>query len=186
MGSLLYVEQDSYSFGMLEGDDVITVDGVDTLYGSGLEDAYNGGYYYNWVGIQSGEPEGPMPQSATRPLSGILYVHRESGVSHARADQYRWHIGDRVPFSVSIEVKIENRYAIIGAIWKSVAFWYQQPAIRGDVDSDGDLDLWDFAGFQRCHGDESAPCLSLYDYDEDSDVDGADFDKFIASFSGPL
>ncbi|HLB74333.1 MAG TPA: DUF2961 domain-containing protein, partial [Sedimentisphaerales bacterium] len=99
VGELLYVEQDNYSFYMLEGDDVVTVDGNDVLYGTGLEDAYNGGYYYNWVGVQADEPEGGYPQSAIRPLHGILYVNRRAGIQYARADQYRWRIADCVPFS---------------------------------------------------------------------------------------
>lgn len=147
VGDLLYIEQDSYSFWMLEGDDVITVDESDTLYGTGLEDTYNGGYYYNWVAVQSDEPEGERPRSATRPLHGILHVHREPGVEYARADQYRWRIADCVPFSRSIEVNIENRYAVTGARWTSVAFWYQYPCCMGDFDGDNDTDFQDFADF---------------------------------------
>ena len=33
----------------LEGDDIIYVNGSETLFGSGMEDAYNGGYYFNHV-----------------------------------------------------------------------------------------------------------------------------------------
>ena len=147
LGELLYLEQDDYSFHMLEGDDVITVDGNDVLYGTGLEDAYNGGYYYNWAGVQHDEPEGDYPQSAIRPLHGILYVGRREGVEHARADQYRWRIADCVPFSRSIEVKIENRYADLGSKWTSVAFWYQYPCGKADFDRDCDVDFCDFAYF---------------------------------------
>ncbi len=93
---------------MLEGDDVITVDGTTTLNGTGLEDAYNGGAYYNWVAVITDEPEGPYPQSATRPLSGILYVNK---AETSRADQYHWRISDCIPFSQSIEVNVECRYA---------------------------------------------------------------------------
>jgi len=145
LGELLYIEQDNYSFYMLEGDDVITVDGNDVLYGTGLEDAYNGGYYYNWVGVQSDEPEGGYPQSAIRPLHGILHVNRQTG--YARADQYRWRIADCVPFSQSIEVNIENRYAVDGSEWTSVAFWYQYPCCKADFDGDCDVDFRDFAAF---------------------------------------
>jgi len=136
---MLYIEQDDYSFYMLEGDDVIIVDGRDVLHGTGLEDAYNGGYYYNWVGVQSGEPEGSRPQSAIRPLHGILHVHRADGIEYARADQYRWRIADCVPFSRSIEVRIENRYAVVGGRWKSVAFWYQYPCAVVDFDDFADF-----------------------------------------------
>ena len=100
VGSFLFIEQASNSFAMLEGDEIITVNGTDVLNGTGLEDAYNGGYYYNWVAVQADEPEGVMPRSATRPLHGILYVGREA--DFARADQYRWQIADRIPFSTPV------------------------------------------------------------------------------------
>ena len=185
VGNFLFVEQDNRSFYMLEGDEVIIVDGQAALNGTGLEDAYNGGYYYNWVGVQPGEPEGPKPRSATRPLNGILYVHREEGVDRARADQYRWYIGDRIPFSTSIDVKIENRYAVLGSLWTSVAFWYQQPPVPGDADSDGDLDLADLAGFQRCFGSESPPCLDVFDLDTNGAIDLVDFTVIAETLTGP-
>lgn len=147
VGNLLYIEQESYDFAMLEGDEIITVDGENVLNGTGLEDAYNGGYYYNWVAAQADEPEVPRPRSAIRPLCGILYVHRESGFEYARADQYRWQIADCVPFSKSIEVKIENRYAVEDARWTSVAFWYKYPCLKGDFDRDCNVDAYDFAVF---------------------------------------
>ncbi len=143
VGDLLYVRQDSNSFRMLEGDDVITVDGLITQWGTGLEDAYNGGAYYNWIAAQPDEPEGTRPQSATRPLNGILYVHKEEGI--ARADQYRWRIADCIPFSQSIEVNVECRYGDVGSEWASVGFWYQLPGFLEDIDGDGDVDLGDFA-----------------------------------------
>lgn len=185
VGNLLYIQQDSWSFSMLEGDEVIVADAAAALNGTGLEDAYNGGYYYNWVGVQPDEPEGPMPQSATRPLSGILYVHREDGVEYARADQYRWYIADRIPFSSSIEVKIENRYSVTGACWTSVAFCYRQPPVPADPEGDGDLDLADFAAFQRCWTDQTQPCLDLFDLDSGGGIDLTDFAAFEASLTGP-
>jgi len=142
VGDLLYAQQDVNSFYMLEGDDVITVNGTETQYGTGLEDAYNGGAYYNWVALQYDEPEGVCPQSATRPLNGILYVHKEDGL--ARAEQYRWRIADCIPFSRSIEVNVECRYAANGSEWTSVAFWYQLPCLLEDLDDDRDVDLIDF------------------------------------------
>ncbi|GAG36157.1 unnamed protein product, partial [marine sediment metagenome] len=145
VGNLLYVEQSNDSFAMLEGDEIITIDDDNILYGTGLEDAYNGGYYYNWTGSPPDEPEGPCPQSAIRPLHGILYVHSEQG--SARADQYRWQIADCVPFSESIEVNIENKYASVGSQWTSVAFWYQLPNLSADFNCDCRVDWSDFGAF---------------------------------------
>ena len=144
VGDLLYVQQDANSFYMLEGDDVIYSDGELVQNGTGLEDTYNGGAYYNWVAQQSDEPEGVCPQSATRPLNGILYVNK---AETSRADQYRWRIADCIPFSQSIEVNVECRYANNGSQWTSVAFWYQLPYPLEDLDDDNDVDMADFAVF---------------------------------------
>ncbi|MFO0839149.1 MAG: DUF2961 domain-containing protein [Phycisphaerae bacterium] len=184
VGGLLYLRQDSFNFGMLEGDDYIDVDGAPAIRGTGLEDAYNGGYYYNWVLIQA-EPEGPYPQSAIRPLHGILHVHRDDTTPIARADQYRWLIGDRIAFSQSIDVRIENFYGDIGGTWTSVAFWYQQPPVRGDADDDGDVDLLDAAALQRCFPDNAAGCGPTFDLDADADVDAADFGRVCELMNGP-
>jgi hypothetical protein len=186
VGNLLYVEQDSASFYVLEGDEIIIVDGVRTLNGTGLEDAYNGGYYYNWVASLAGEPDGVQPSAAVRPLCGILHVSRDEAGAHVRADQYRWQIADRVTFDASIEVKIENFYGPAGAKFTSVAFWYEQPTVPGDADGDGDLDLADFGSLQQCVGQSDENCLALFDDDADGDVDQADVQAFILAFSGPL
>jgi len=188
VGNLLYVHQPAYLFYVLEGDDIITVDDTAVLYGTGLEDAYNGGYYYNWVAAQADEPEGTLPQSATRPLHGILYVHRDQQTPIARADQYRWRIADRVPFRRSIEVTVENRYALIGTEFTSVAFWYQLGPIPADFDRDSDVDQDDAAHFEGCStGPDAGPpgpgCTDA-DLDRDADVDQDDFGLLQRCLSG--
>jgi len=187
VGNLLYVEDDNYYFGMLEGDDVILVDGERGLYGTGLEDAYNGGYYYNWVGVQSDEPEGAAPRSAIRPLSGILYVDRHWGPAHARADQYRWRVADCVPFTRSLEVLVENRYAQVGSRWTSVAFWYQQPPLPGDLNCDGAVNFDDINPFvaalvsQTGYESQYPDCRWLNgDTNGDGTVNFDDINPFVA------
>lgn len=179
VGNLLYLEQDSAYLGLLEGDDIITVDGVRTSYGTGLEDAYNGGYYYNWVLTQPNEPEGVSPHSAIRPLQGLLYMDRHSGPAYARVEQYRWRIADRVPFASAIAVNIECQYSPIGTCWTSIAFWYQQPPLRGDLDDDGDVDGADLLAFAGCLNGpdvQSVPqACTPADIDGDGDVDLRDF-----------
>ena len=183
IGDLLYVEQDVNSFGMLEGDDVIIVDGNTTLNGTGLEDAYNGGAYYNWVAVQPDEPEGEYPQSATRPLCGILYVKPDVEIS--RADQYRWRIADCIPFSQSIEVNVENRYAVTGSPWTSVAFWYKYNCHSSDFDSDCDVDFSDFAFFatywQQNNCQDSNQCNGT-DFDNSGEVGIEDFVVFVENW----
>ncbi|NLE57048.1 MAG: DUF2961 domain-containing protein [Planctomycetes bacterium] len=188
VGNLLYIRESRNAFSMLEGDEVITIDGVTTCYGTGTEDAYNGGYYYNWVAVQSDEPEGTYPPSAIRPLHGILHVHRDA-TPIARADQYRWHIADRVPFCQSIQVDIECRYALVGAEYTSVAFWYQLPSVPGNLDNDCDVDQDDLSMFETCASGPGIPhaggeACQLADFDDDSDVDQFDFSVFQRCYSG--
>jgi hypothetical protein len=171
VGDLLYVAQNSTSFLMLEGDDVIYSDGELVQNGTGLEDTYNGGTYYNWVAVIEDEPEGAYPQSATRPLNGILYVNK---AATSRADQYRWRIADCIPFRESIEVNVECRYSISGAAWRSVGFWYQLPHRLEDLNRDGTVDFEDFAKFSLYWQDGNNIDCSGADFNGDCIVDGAD------------
>ncbi|MEZ4651626.1 MAG: DUF2961 domain-containing protein [Candidatus Eisenbacteria bacterium] len=127
VGNFLYLDQDADSDWMLEGDDMLLVDEAEFISGTGLEDAYNGGYYYNWVSNPPPEPEGPAPVFAIRPLHGILRRERSADPPYARADQYRWMIADRVAFRYSLDVSIETDYSEVGARWKSVVYWYVLP-----------------------------------------------------------
>jgi hypothetical protein len=180
VGDLLYVEQDANSFWMLEGDDVITVDGTMTQYGTGLEDAYNGGAYYNWVAPQGDEPEGVCPQSAIRPLNGILYVNKKDFL--ARADQYRWRIADCIPFSRSIEVNVECRYGITGSRWTSVGFWYQLPFPLEDLNDDRTIDLADFAIFAQWWLESNCGDCGKADLTGDSQVKWDDLREFTSNW----
>ena len=130
--------------------------------------------------VQGDEPEGPYPQSATRPLSGILYVHREDGVAYARADQYRWRIADRIPFSTSLDVQIENRYAVDGALWTSVAFYYLHPGYPGDLNGDGCVDQSDLGILLADWGCAGDDCVG--DCDFDGDTDQADLGILLAEW----
>lgn len=99
--------------GTLEGNDIISVNGADVVHGTGLEDAYNGGYYYN---------DG-APPSAANPLYGLLRYG-----SAGSTDQYRWRITDAVPFDGTLDVSMENfRFSNAGSggvTWGSTAFYY--------------------------------------------------------------
>jgi hypothetical protein len=56
-------------------------------------------------------------------------------------------------------------------------------------DFDGDVDLIDLAGFQRCFTGPGpaklAPCCQMFDHKPDVDMDLADFLAFGCVFSGP-
>ena len=57
------------------------------------------------------------------------------------------------------------------------------PAIMGDYDHDGNVDLADFAWFQKCFSGEGptdvSPCCRVFDAEADDDVDLDDFALFV-------
>jgi hypothetical protein len=64
----------------------------------------------------------------------------------------------------------------------------------GDLDSDGDRDMRDWAGVQRCYTggfgttgyvSPSAECTLRFDFDEDDDIDPDDIKKFQEDSGGP-
>jgi hypothetical protein len=196
VGDLLYVQRIGTSRDILEGDDVIVVDGVRTLFGTGMEDAYNGGYYYNHVLVQTDDGDLPSPEFGIAPYHGLLHMDdADFGDAFFRADQYRWLIGDYVPFNQSIEVRMENHGGRADVLFGSTAFYYLATFGFGDGDRDGDVDLDDFAIFSDCRsGPDMAPgptppvtaddCLNAFDAESDGDVDLADFAAFQIPISG--
>ncbi len=128
VGSLLYVARDGTNRNILEGDDIIVVDGNHVLYGTGLEDGYNGGYYFNHVVDQSDDGDVPNPESGTGPFSGLLHMDDEDfGDTSFRSDQYRWLIPDYVPFTESVNATVENFNRHADVSFGSTAFYYLLP-----------------------------------------------------------
>ncbi len=194
VGNLLYVELEGTSESILEGDDIVTVDGAVTLYGTGLEDAYNGGFYYNNTpyGVQRNTPDDPpWPENGVGPYHGLLNMDDPnrpgSTDTCVRTDQYRWLIGDHVPFRESIDVKIENHAGRANVLFGSTTFYYLVFAVA-DFDWDGDVDRGDFAHFQACATGPSIaqtdPICRGADFDADGDVDQSDLGIFQRCISG--
>ena len=169
---------------ILEGDDIITVN-VDSgdpvvLPGTGLEDAYNGGYYYNHVGVHPDEEA--YPYSGAAPYHGLLRANiplSNGGADYAHTDQYRWLIPDPVPFTDGIKVEMEHYNRTYGASFGSVAFYYLLP-LFGDANGDMRVDLDDFAILRSTFG-QSGEGLAA-DFDEDGDVDLDDLETLLATF----
>lgn len=116
VGNMLYARTQNSN--QLEGDDLIIVDGdvANAIRGTGLEDAYNGGYYYNRLtGYQIDETGTPD----TAALHGLLQFN-----NFVSTDQYRWLIPDSVPFTDSLQVKMENWQSLAGNTFGSTAFYY--------------------------------------------------------------
>ena len=56
----------------------------------------------------------------------------------------------------------------------------------GDFDADGDLDLFDFTGWQQCFGASPVPIgCAPADMVADDVIDDADFAAFESQFTGP-
>lgn len=103
----------------LEGDERVYVDGSRTpqLYGTGSEDFYQGGWYFN---------RGPF----SNPMNGAPAAEfRQFGCEQQCDTAYRLMIGDAVPFATSLRFGIEhgpqnNEPGLYG----STAFWYGRDA----------------------------------------------------------
>jgi len=99
---------------ILEGDESFRVDGetVPSIHGTGLEDYFNGAWYYTGL--------------FDLPLHGLTEK------APIRTDQYRFHLTDRIAFESGLAMNMEfgdgNRAR---GYMSSVAYWYQdapQPA----------------------------------------------------------
>ncbi|OGV61435.1 MAG: hypothetical protein A2283_01125 [Lentisphaerae bacterium RIFOXYA12_FULL_48_11] len=102
------------SWNILESDESMFLDGevMSSLHGTGLEDYFNGGWYYNYGIFQS-------------PLAAVL---ERSGI---RTTQYRFHLPDPVNFAKSFKMNIEFGSSPHGnnvsrGYMSSVAYYYMQ------------------------------------------------------------
>jgi len=111
------------SWNNLEGDDVFTVDGKTKLYGTGLEDYFNGGWYYKGL--------------YERLLHGLVEK------AAMRTSQYRFHLTTPVAFEESLGFTFEFGTANQSrAYMSSVAYWYQDKPVaaeRANITSRKDL-----------------------------------------------
>jgi hypothetical protein len=121
-GCVLDVAAAQPNYWILEGDESIRLDGErDASWrGTGLEDYFNGGWYYQNV--------------VARPMHGLTFK------APFRVTQYRAHLLDRVPFRRSIEVAFERGPANETPGWmESVAFFYlldPAPVSRAALEAD--------------------------------------------------
>ncbi len=103
------------SWNILEGDELFTVDGTPVLRGTGLEDYFNGGWYYKGL--------------FERPLHGLI----EKGAM--RTAQYRFHLTTPVAFKESLICSFEfGAGNQAGGYLSSTAYWYQStPVAAGRI-----------------------------------------------------
>jgi len=114
VGLSLNAESYSDNLWFLEGDETYWVDGELRGQGTGTEDYFNGGWYFN---------EGAF----AAPFHGVVLKDEERG----RIAAYRWHLTDPVRFRDSLRITIEHGHANAEvADYATVAYWYQHEPHR--------------------------------------------------------
>jgi hypothetical protein len=105
----LQAESHDRSLGFLEGDEIFRVDGAFRGQGTGTEDYFNAGWYFD---------QGTF----AAPYHGIVVKDEE----RARVSTYRWHLPDPIPFHASIRIELEHGHANDEvADYATTAYWYQ-------------------------------------------------------------
>jgi len=116
-GCILGVQSYDQSWWVFEGDELMWIDGEATpsWRGTGLEDYFNGGWYY--------------ANAIASPLQGMPYK------VHFRNIQYRLHQSDPVNFSSAFNMVFERGPDNASrAIFESVSFYYLSEPIKADSD----------------------------------------------------
>ena len=113
VGTLLSMQPESgKSFGYLEGDERVFVDGQKEpgIVGTGTEDYFSSGWYF-------------ITGEYSAPYHGVTVKDEKRG----RINAYRWHIEDPIPFQKSLLFQIEHGGTnnTPGVEYSSVAYWYQ-------------------------------------------------------------
>lgn len=109
VGLVLNAESYNNHLWFLEGDERYVVDGTFRGQGTGTEDYFNSGWYFD---------QGPF----AAPFHGLIVKDEERG----RIAAYRWHLLDPVPFQHAIRVTLEHGHANEEiADYATTAFWYQ-------------------------------------------------------------
>lgn len=109
VGISLNAESYTGDLGFLEGDEIYHVDGEFRGQGTGTEDYFNSGWYFD---------QGPF----AAPFHGLILKDDTLG----RIAAYRWHILDPIPFHDSIRVELEHGHANQAvADYATMAYWYQ-------------------------------------------------------------
>ncbi|MGD8869310.1 MAG: DUF2961 domain-containing protein [Gemmatimonadales bacterium] len=108
-GMSLNAESHSGRLSFLEGDEIFTVDGEFRGQGTGTEDYFNGGWYFDQGAFAA-------------PYHGVVVKDD----SLARIAAYRWHIPDPISFHDSIRIELEHGHANQEvADYATMAYWYQ-------------------------------------------------------------
>ena len=109
VGTSLDAESLDGSLSFLEGDERYFVDGSFRGQGTGTEDYFNSGWYFD-------------RGTFAAPFHGLVVKDEKRG----RIAAYRWHLLDPIPFRDSIRVDIEHGTGnSVVADYATMAYWYQ-------------------------------------------------------------
>jgi hypothetical protein len=109
VGLSLNAESYDNTLGFLEGDETWVVDGTFRGQGTGTEDYFNSGWYFD-------------QGSYAAPFHGLVVKDERRG----RIAAYRWHLPDPVAFRESLRVELEHGHGNTAvADYATVAYWYQ-------------------------------------------------------------
>lgn len=109
IGLVLNAQSHAGHLGFLEGDEIFHVDGEFRGQGTGTEDYFNAGWYFD-----QGE--------FAAPFHGLIVKDD----TLARIAAYRWHVPDPVRFRDSLRIELEHGHANQEvADYATVAYWYQ-------------------------------------------------------------
>ncbi len=109
VGMNLQAESHAGNLLFLEGDERFFVDGAFRGQGTGTEDYFNAGWYFD---------QGPF----AAPYHGLVVKDD----SLARIAAYRWHLPDPVPFHDSLRMEMEHGHANSEVVdMATTAYWYQ-------------------------------------------------------------
>lgn len=142
----------------LEGDERLYLDGSahPAWYGTGTEDFYNGGFYFDRAGYGFAH---------ALALAGAPW-HRMLGAAPVRSRMYRMLLADAAPFHSQLDLRLERgAYGDQPMCSDTVAWYYGEPA-RG-LAPVASVDLADpasvaAAGYQPPVGAECAPLTGAY------------------------
>jgi hypothetical protein len=109
VGVSLNVQSLARNLSFLEGDEIYTIDGESRGQGTGTEDYFNSGWYFD---------EGPFAGA----FHGLIIKDDTLG----RIVAYRWHLADPIPFHRSLRLTIEHGTENSEvADYATMAYWYQ-------------------------------------------------------------
>lgn len=110
VGTALFMQnRQGHDLGFLEGDEMIWADAKFVVNGTGTEDYFSSGWYFDRGAYSA-------------PYHGVGILDTKLG----RVSTYRWHIEDAMPFHKSMRVTIEHGHGNDHeADYSSVAYFYQ-------------------------------------------------------------